>query len=589
MRYLFSAFLVLFICRAALSGQGSLLPLGSLEEAILDRLEISTGKPAPVHSSLKPYARGPVMAYALALDSAQSLLSTLDKEDLRLVFLGNNEWLGALPYPTTLGEKSGRKSGEEDAPSLIESAQTSPLYFRSRKPILKYFYPTPANLLEVNTPAFHLRVNPLFQLKYGRQQNNDEPYFLNQRGVELRAGIDERIFVSMNIVENQAQFPAYVRDRYNQTRSLPGAGLVKNYTGFGVQNGYDFLLSQGYVGFNFTRHVGAQFGYGRNFIGNGYRSVLLSDFSFNYLHLKLNWQVWKLHFQNIFGELNSSSANATPGEKIVPKKYFAAHHLSINLTPKLNIGLFEAVVFNRENHFEFQYLNPVVFYRTVEHGLGSPDNVLIGLDGKWNFLNRFQLYGQFMLDEFKFNELFVEKRGWWANKYAYQAGAKYINAFGIDHLDLQAEYNRARPFIYTHFQESSAYTHYRQPLAHPLGANFSEWVLLGRWQILPRLLAQGRLILASTGEDAQGSNWGTNLLLSSDTRTQDYDNEIGQGVGADIQILGLDLSYRIAHQTFLDLQLFSRKKTSDDPNRSSTQGFLGGGIRMNLGQWRNDY
>ncbi len=589
MRYLFLAFLLTALGQRNLSGQGSPLPLGSQEESILSRLEISTGKPAPFHSALKPYARGPLVAYALALDSAQSALSTLDKEDLRQVFLSNNEWLGALPYPTALGEKSSRKSGEGNASSLIESALANPLYAKSRRPILNYFYPTPANLLEVNTPAFHLRVNPLLQFKYGQQENNDEPYYLNQRGVELRAGIDDRIFVLMNIVENQAQFPGYVRDRYNQTRSLPAAGLVKSYTGFGVQNGYDFLLSQGYVGFNFTRHVGAQFGYGKNFIGNGYRSVLLSDFSFNYLNLKLNWQVWKLHFQNIFGELNSSSANAVPGDKVVPKKYFAAHHLSINLTPKLNIGLFEAVVFNRENHFEFQYLNPVVFYRTVEHGLGSPDNVLIGLDGKWNFLNRFQVYGQFMLDEFKFNELFVEKRGWWANKYAYQAGVKYINALGINHLDLQAEYNRARPFIYTHFDERSAYTHYRQPLAHPLGANFSEWVLLGRWQILPRLLAQGRIILARTGEDAQGSNWGSNPLLSSDTRSQDYGNEIGQGVGADIQILGLDLSYRIAHQTFLDLQLFSRKKTSDDPNRSSTQGFLGGGIRMNLAQWQNDY
>lgn len=438
---------------------------------------------------------------------------------------------------------------------------------------------------------FHLRVNPLLNLKYGNQQDSEEPYFLNQRGVELRGGFDDRVYVSMNILESQAQFPEYVRQWFDQRQALPGAGLVKSYSDdlFGVNKGYDFLLSQGHVGFNFTPHIGAQIGYGRNFIGNGYRSVLLSDFSNNYFFLKLNWEIWKFHFQNIFGELSVSSANDTPDGTLVPKKYFAAHHLSINLTPSLNVGLFEAVVFNRQNQFELQYLNPVVLYRTVEHGLGSPDNVLIGLDGKWNFLRRFQLYSQLMIDEFVFKELFVERRGWWANKFALQTGLKYIDVAGIDHLDLQLEFNTARPYTFTHTDSISSYAHYRTPLGHPLGANFREWVGIIRYQPVPRLQVQARMIRALTGEDGNNTNWGGNILLSSRRIQQTYGNEIGQGVKTSIDILGVDLSYQLFHNVFLDVQYFQRRKDSADNTRDRTDRYAGGGLRVNLANWRQDF
>jgi len=268
----------------------------------------------------------------------------------------------------------------------------------------------------------------------------------------------------------------------------------------------------------------------------------------------------------------------------------AAHHLSFNIRPNLNVGLFEAVIFSRENQFELQYLNPVIFYRSIEHSLGSPDNVLIGMDAKWNFLQRFQLYGQFLFDEFLFKELFIERRGWWGNKFSYQAGLKYIDAFGIDHLDLQAEYNTARPFTYTHFDSTSAYTHYRQPLAHPLGANFREVVLLGRYQPFHRLIIEGRLLRATTGEDdGQGSNWGTNLLVSSNSRSLDYGNDIGQGVATTITITGLDISYMLTHNVYLDLQYFRRQKDSALADRQGTDFYMLGGIRVNLGQWRQDF
>ena len=76
-----------------------------------------------------------------------------------------------------------------------------------------------------------------------------------------------------------------------------------------------------------------------------------------------------------------------------------------------------------------------------------------------------------MLDEFTAKEMFANN-GYWANKYGIQLGGKYFDAFGVRNLDLQAELNMVRPYTYSHYDSTSNYTHYNQPLAHPLGADF---------------------------------------------------------------------------------------------------------------------
>ncbi|MCB0552648.1 MAG: hypothetical protein KDD02_03775 [Phaeodactylibacter sp.] len=574
-----------------LAAQGSGLPLGSPAYHILDRLEIKTGLEAPYHASLKYYLRGDVAAYAMGIDTAAVSLSAADRRDLYYLFKDNNEWLVTARYPIRIA--GPRELIYSDTlMTQVEASMADPRYIMREKPYLGFLYPTPANMLEVNQKFFHLRVNPLLDFKLAKEQNDQELIFNNLRGIELRAGIDDRIFVYFSILETQSRFPDYVNERIKRDKAIPGAGLYKTYKSeiFDITNGYDYLNGQGYLAFNVTRHVGLQFGYGRNFIGNGYRSLILSDFSNNYLYLKANWKVWKLHYQNIFAELAAESNANVSGDKVLPKKYMAAHYLSYNVLPNLSFGIFETVMFSRENGgFELQYLNPVILYRTIEQGLGSPDNVLIGMDAKWNIFHRVQLYGQLMLDEFKFDELFIERRGWWANKFGIQGGAKYINAFGVEHLDLQAEFNIVRPYTYTHRDSSASYTHYNQPLAHPLGANFQEGLLIARYQPFKKWFLEGRFIRAEFGEDGPGQNWGGNLLLSHNNREQDFGNTIAQGIRANTSILGLDVSYMLAHNVFIDLQYFYRKKDSEDDKLDLTTQYLGGGVRINVGKQRMDF
>ncbi|MBK8502257.1 MAG: hypothetical protein IPL46_08640 [Saprospiraceae bacterium] len=294
----------------------------------------------------------------------------------------------------------------------------------------------------------------------------------------------------------------------------------------------------------------------------------------------------KFHYQNIFGELLQE--RRMRGDHLLPKKYFAAHYLSLNILKNLYISLFETVVFARENQFELQYLNPVILYRTVEGSIGSPDNVLLGLDIKYNLWRKVSLYSQFILDEFKIGEIRA-KSGWWANKYAFQVGIKSFDLLGISHLDAQVEYNVARPYTYSHNAGIAHYSHYSQSLAHPLGANFRESIVKVTYQQGWHWFFTLRALTMRTGEDQDTLNWGSNILLANDGRVQDYNNEILQGIKTDIGMLGFDLSYQIKHGLFLDVFYQYRKEESALTIRNQKSSYIGGGIRWNLRRRWNEF
>lgn len=577
-----------------LTGQVLNVDQGNDDELIIERMITKTGQRGLVTSGLYPLNRDAVTALAMQFENPETPISIQDRLDLFEIYKDNNEWLvqpGAYEgftkqrLPILYTDYEGQeKSGNSHVVASAEHAR----YVLSRKPLLTYFFRTPANLWETQSPSFYVKVNPLLRLQLNR--SFDEGYFFaNQRGVRIRGGVDERIYFSTEILETQARFPAYVRDYTQYHRALPGNGLYKTYKSsvLDIENGVDYLNAQGYVGFRIIPHIHAQFGHGRHFIGQGYRSLLLSDFSNNYFYLKFLTRVGRFTYQNIFAELAASSANGSGGNNLVPKKYMAAHYLGVDVSDQVHIGLFESVVYNRSQQFEWQYINPVILYRSVEHLTGSPDNVLIGMQGDWRFLRRFQLYGQFILDEFKFKEIFLDNRGWWANKYGFQAGLKAIDVAGVDHLDLQVEYNQVRPYTFQHFDSLSNYTHYNMPLAHPLGANFTEWVFRARYQPAKKWVVEGRFIMANTGRDEKGLNYGSDILRNYTSRIGDYNNTIGQGVETGILLGGLDATYELFYHFYIQGSWFIRQEQT--PTGTQTVQMIGGGVRWNIPDVRMDF
>lgn len=556
--------LFIFIFPFQLAAQSTNLPQGTKHQHFLDRLEILLEDDSALNfSTMKPFSRRVAVEVAEEADSLSKKypmdefyhLSKVDRYNLQSLLMNNQEWV----------------RGSKDS-------------FQSKKSLWNTFYKTKADLFSVNETDFFLAINPVIQEQQSLETGNSQRVFLNSRGLTGRGLIAKKVGFDFYVTDNQERPPLFVQRYEDKFLAVPGVGFYKSYN----KTGYDYFDARGSVYFNLAKYFNFQFGYDRNFIGSGYRSLLLSDFATNYLFFKINTRIWKLNYTNLFMELIPQNKE-NPGNILLPKKYAAMHRLDVNAAKWLNIGFSETVIFGRRNHFEFSYLNPVIFLRSAEQQVGSPDNAMLGLDVKANVGHQAQLYGQFLLDEFVLKQI-TSSKGWWGNKYGIQAGIKYIDLLNVKNLDVQAEINLVRPFTYTHSDSTANFTHYNQPLAHPLGADFREEIVIVTYQPQPRWTATLKAILFKQGTDTANTNFGNNIFLLSGTRSSDYGYHIPSGVASNGINTSLLVSYEVKENLFLEGSLMYRKFTATNlPAASSSTKLLSLGIRMNMFRREYDY
>ena len=453
------------------------------------------------------------------------------------------------------------------------------------------FYKTPYSFYHLNTDNFFLKIDPVIRLEFGDDSYDNNLIFQNTRGIKIRGIIDNKIFFSSSIFENQQRFLNYIENEIERLNAIPGQGFFRSYQSGIIDNlnGWDFLNSSAYFGFKISNSINLRMGHGRHFIGHGKRSLLLSDYANNYFYLQLNTRIWKFHYQNTFAELTARSNKDLAGDNLLPKKYFVAHYLDLQVNRKLSIGIFESVVFSRENNFELQYLNPVIFYRSVEQFLDSPDNALFGLNIQYIPKSKWEIYGQLMLDELKTSELFSGD-GWWGNKVAYQLGIKKFDLFNVPNLDVQIEHNTARPYTYAHRSQETdskpitSYSHFNQPLAHPYGANFRETLITLKYRPHKKIYIDGLLLLSEYG-DSETQNVGRDILISYESRPSDFNHSTGQGRPNNIVGLHFSASFEFFPNYFLDLNLIQRSQKSNQEAIMNTR-YIGLGLRANISNSR---
>lgn len=390
------------------------------------------------------------------------------------------------------------------------------------------------HLFEAKGEGWSFNINPVFNFEYGRDLANDnsKKFLVNSRGVSVNANITDKFSFSTSFYETQARFPQYLRNYINENGELRlnAVGNWRTANGFGIvpgqartkpfkTDGFDYAWASGYISYSPIQNLNIQFGHDKNFIGEGYRSMLLSDNAFNYPFLKLasTWLKGKIRYTNLFASQMQlkrmvSNGSREPGYY---KKSMSLHYLSFLIGKKIEIGLMEATIWQkmRGNAIiatDYSQLNPIIGINTARFGFSDTNNVLIGLNFKIRPFKKFDVYGQWAIDDPS------------KDHFAYQLGVKWFEPFKIKKLIVQGEINHAARNMYTSVTPIQNYGHYNQPLAHPLGAGFWEYLAIGNYRYDDWFL-EARISLATYRHFNGDIQYWKDIYLSSELSIPNHD------------------------------------------------------------------
>lgn len=378
-------------------------------------------------------------------------------------------------------------------------------------------------------PKYGIKLYPLADIGIGAEyikKSND--IFKYTAGAGLGIDFSSKKFFITGKLMPYLNNPSYVGDSIQQNLNMD-LGTTRPIIG-NLFSRNEFLLA--YRPNKIFTFLG---GYGKNFFGEGYRSLLLSDNASNYPFLKIETSFGSIKYVNLYTVWNDNSTN--PADKSFDRmKFSAMHYLSWNITKEFNLSIFESVVWQAKDTianrgFDIHYLNPVVFYRPVEYSNGSADNVLLGLNLSYK-INKYNcVYTQVIIDEFLLSQI---KSGdkWWGNKWGLQIGYK-TNRFFLEDLYFQTEFNVVRPFTYSHKYSTQNYGHLNASVTHPIGANFYELLNIVSYKKNSMRLTN-KITFSCFGVDTDSINNGQNIFNSYSDRGGDFNHLIMQGLRTNV-------------------------------------------------------
>lgn len=398
------------------------------------------------------------------------------------------------------------------------------------------------SLLLVDSANFKLSLDPLFYFEAGQDSKfSDSLYYTNTRGVLIRGSIGSDFAFESTFLENQAVMVDYLSNFVRTWEVVPGQGRVKKFK----DNGYDFANASGVITYSPFKQLNLMAGSGKLFVGNGYRSLLLSDNAFNYPYFKVNFHSKKFSYTAAWASMqvikNGRFTFNKLSEPIFTKKAYTFQYLSYRPIKRVELGLFQAVMWEAQRpgntDFDYNILNPVIFAHTAQYNLYDINNVMLGANLNIKITSSINLYGQLMLDDIN------------NNKIGLQAGAKYFDVLGIKNLYVQGEFNQVKAYSYSLPTAYQSFSHYNQALAHPMGANFTELVGLINYRFKDFFVC-AKLNLIDYGKDKFGYYAGNSVIR--DYLTTDIQANTMQ-VKASTQLIDFKLGYLVNRASNLNI------------------------------------
>jgi hypothetical protein len=360
---------------------------------------------------------------------------------------------------------------------------------------------------------------------------------------------------------------------------------IKTYPKFGANTKYryennNFDTYEGYLRYS-TKNEWLSLTAGKEALLTGFGYVdklFLSDNTVPFSYLKIDLKYKSLHYYYLYGSLKGDSLGID-----IRAKNIAAHRLNVDFSNAFKLGFFESIIVS-ESPFNFTYLNPLSFLRSADYNAGeliggNRNNAIMGFDMELHPVRKLAFQASLLIDDLNFSTLFNgnNKNGGIGNdnRFGYQLGSIWTDAFTVPDLTATLEYTRLDPFVYTHRTNKSQYTNWDLPLGHNLSPNADEIAIKLSSYIY------NRLNMKFTYQHQRTAN---RLVLHGDTLIENYGGNINRGDGdivrennflsgdrTDRDIFTFDFIWQPLRQYFLEFKyqykisnlLYASKKEKD--------------------------
>jgi len=396
------------------------------------------------------------------------------------------------------------------------------------------------HLFDVKTNEFTFYGDYLPDLQIGRDVKGEKTTNLNTRGYQLGGTVGSKFSFYSSGYENQGVFPAYYDAIINTYHFVPGQSYDRSFG----KNTKDWSYATAIISYTPIKQLNITLGEDKTFIGDGYRSLLLSDYAAPYPLLRLTANLGKVQYMMMWTYLEDEWATKYDGFGSNRRKWAVFHYLDWNVNNRLSLGFFNALIAaeaddNGNLHgFDLNYVNPIILASSLGPSTPIPDDAYAGFTGKYKIFDKAAVYGQFIVNLNNSN----------SNTYGYQLGIRGADIFNVKNLNYIFEYNTVKPYTYSGSQPIMSYTQYSESLGDPLGADFKEMIGILNYSI-GKFDFQGQLNYAKYQLNTLGQNVGMIInppfVPPAYTELATTTNYAGQGINADLRYAEGTVSYLI--------------------------------------------
>ncbi len=408
---------------------------------------------------------------------------------------------------------------------------------------------------------------------------------LNTRGFQFGGTVGTKFSFYTSAYENQAAFPNYYIDYVKQISFIPGQAYDRSP----AKSYRDYSYATAILSYTPSKYLNFTLGQDKTFIGDGYRSILLSDNVAPAPLLRVTANVGHVQYMIMWTYMQDANLPKFDTFGSNRRKWGLFHYVDWNVNNSLSLGFFNAYIVpeadNQGNRrgFDVNFINPILFSSSLGPS-SQPGNALVGFTGKYKIFDKTAIYGQFLIDRFKGDNFFKSNNT--DNTNGFQLGIRGADIFGVKDLNYLLEYNTVKPYTYSNTNALSAYTYYSQPLGDPFGANFRELTGIMNYTT-GRFDFQGQLMYAKYGLDAAGENNGKDVTKPyAPTLTT---NTVGQGIGTNLYYAEGTVSFMLnpKYNMRLELNGIYRRESNTLATKNAT--IISFGLRSSFRNLYHDF